>query len=126
MTTGNPAAVNEDALKPCPFCGGEARAEQGAATAWVECSTPGCGGEQWHDTLEDATLLWNARTPPVPEGAHDELVSLFVQIRKQATTLHSDTSETMREDLRIIRALAVEGQEALARKGEVTGDNDAR
>lgn len=55
-------------LLPCPFCGGEARADRGSAIAWVECRTPGCDGQQMHDELEDAIAAWNTRAKDIPQG----------------------------------------------------------
>ena len=52
-------------LKPCPFCGGEARIcakhfTDGEAYAWIEC---GCchAKSRYSDSIEDLNLAWNAR-----------------------------------------------------------------
>jgi Lar family restriction alleviation protein len=59
-------------LKPCPFCGGEARiysTEFGDCHPveyyGVTCDTEGCwvyeNSESWHDTKKEAADEWNNR-----------------------------------------------------------------
>ena len=57
-----------DELKPCPFCGGEARFARGfnygelGSIRWVYCSK--CGAmtrSDFHKTKEDAAVAWNTR-----------------------------------------------------------------
>lgn len=53
---GNPA------LKPCPFCGGEAESGRGRRLAWVvACREPGCYARMECGTRERAEALWNHR-----------------------------------------------------------------
>lgn len=48
-------------LKPCPFCGGEAKIIKGALRVWIHCF--GCGIElaAHYLTEEDAAYDWNKR-----------------------------------------------------------------
>lgn len=56
-------------LKPCPFCGGKAKAWEWNGGARVDCENwkTGAGDEIVHfvgvgaKTLEDAVALWNGR-----------------------------------------------------------------
>ena len=55
-------------LKPCPFCGGEARLTYSTDNhhqPYVTCDTPkcpGCNGYQWHyHTEAEAIEAWNRR-----------------------------------------------------------------
>ncbi len=52
--------MQENELKPCPFCGGEAEwATKGKH--WIMCSS--CGVEtQYCETAEEAIEAWNRRT----------------------------------------------------------------
>ena len=61
-------------LKPCPFCGGEARVARGfnygerGSIRWVCCSK--CGAmtrSDLHKTEEDAAKAWNKRVFDVTE-----------------------------------------------------------
>jgi len=68
--------LNENALKPCPFCGGRAKLyHRGDTTGWqgtdwVCCENDDCGcGTCCHETAESAISAWNRRaieaaTPP--------------------------------------------------------------
>ena len=52
-------------LKPCPFCGGEARPmaqhwDDGSHVWWVECRVCGADAKRCDDGLE-AIAAWNAR-----------------------------------------------------------------
>ena len=60
-------------LKPCPFCGGEARCEpnpdQGHKyhpTCYVVCDECGASSNPYNDRLDrgQAIAAWNSRTPP--------------------------------------------------------------
>jgi len=50
-------------LKPCPFCGGEARLNDAVV---VECETDNCFGnavdEVYFETAKEAVKAWNVRT----------------------------------------------------------------
>ena len=55
---------DEEKLKPCPFCGGEAEIEPEGITAcgyWLKCKK--CGIEQPapYERVQDAILVWNRR-----------------------------------------------------------------
>jgi Lar family restriction alleviation protein len=57
-------------LKPCPFCGGEARAKaariaEDAIETWVECGSCGARTEATEDAYSDhatAAMIWNTRS----------------------------------------------------------------
>lgn len=46
-------------LKPCPFCGGKAKAKDGYPLALVICID--CSGRMMAVTIERAVLAWNQR-----------------------------------------------------------------
>lgn len=51
-------------MKPCPFCGGEAKLEHYEGDGYLPmCSVEGCCGmvEIWFDTPEKAIEAWNRR-----------------------------------------------------------------
>ena len=54
-------------LKPCPFCGGKAKMQQGL-TWLIGCDTRGCIGyrpyslDRDYETAEEAVAAWNRRT----------------------------------------------------------------
>lgn len=51
-------------LKPCPFCGGEAKAEKeiGGIHWKVKCKRCSCEvGRYWYDTKARAVVAWNTR-----------------------------------------------------------------
>ena len=66
-------------IKPCPFCGSEAKVYTGGfGEKYVSCTNNNCGGSLdggiWFTTDEKAIEIWNKR-PPVcicPDYAHDE------------------------------------------------------
>ena len=68
-------------LKPCPFCGGEARltySTDNHRKPYVTCDTPrcpGCNTYQWHyNTESEAIEAWNhraERTVKPKKGAYD-------------------------------------------------------
>ena len=102
MTTGNPAAVEVEALR-------DALTD---AVAYIRGEITGTGQRNGILCQADGAL---ARTPPVPEGAHDELVRLLAKIRD------SHWSENDNRWGWFVREKIVPVLEALARKGEATG-----
>lgn len=53
-----------DALKPCPFCGGEARFDD--MEMQVQCTTRSCTGQaRMFDTAAQAITAWNTRARPI-------------------------------------------------------------
>lgn len=60
--------MSEIKLKPCPFCGGEAKVDYAINdyNRWgVSCNTCGCvvevGFGDYEDTVEEAVKAWNRR-----------------------------------------------------------------
>lgn len=51
-------------LKPCPFCGGEAKTKKDTLGAWkVRCAKCSCDvGRYWFWTKQNAIEAWNRRT----------------------------------------------------------------
>ena len=53
--------MSDERLKPCPFCGGEAKWGN-VLHNYIECKE--CGFETiWYDTEEEAITTWNTRKP---------------------------------------------------------------
>jgi Lar family restriction alleviation protein len=52
-------------LKPCPFCGGKAKAEKEFLGTWkIKCTKCSCDvGRYWFHTKAQAVIAWNTRTP---------------------------------------------------------------
>ena len=74
-------------LKPCPFCGSEARLldDTSHSTAvWVGCATIGCfGHDQWEETEAEAIAAWNRRAAmPEVEALRAEVEWLRHQINE--------------------------------------------
>lgn len=60
--------MSEEELKPCPFCGSEAKHyydDNGwMNTDWVSCENDDCGAQTClHESKELALAAWNRRTP---------------------------------------------------------------
>lgn len=58
--------MSEIKLKPCPFCGGEAKISTcdwgySVKEYWCYCSSCGCETQKYH-SKEDAIVQWNTRT----------------------------------------------------------------
>ena len=57
------SATAATAIKPCPFCGGEAEAGS-TVVWWVICLELDCGGEgPLRNTKAQAIDAWNTRVP---------------------------------------------------------------
>ena len=64
--------MGESKLRECPFCGGEAKMWQGAASEcwYVECRNCRAGIMNCFYDKEEAVKAWNTRyEPPTPGGA---------------------------------------------------------
>ena len=62
-------------LKPCPFCGSEARIDYYSSGGYmVRCTQIFvCGAKQeWFDSDEEAIAAWNRRISIVPIPQHDK------------------------------------------------------
>ncbi len=51
-------------LKPCPFCGGEAKVSGGNSIFWTECPKTKCMAAPSFNTPEAAAEWWNTRHVP--------------------------------------------------------------
>lgn len=67
--------MNDEAIKPCPFCGGEGVMHFYNDLYWIEC--PSCGYTAFLEqpSADVAVALWNNRPledrlEPVPYGIH--------------------------------------------------------
>lgn len=78
-------------LKPCPFCGGEARDGKDGEYFLVRCTH--CGAEQFSDIRRVAVSSWNRRAylPPTPAEAMrcPEVVALVKAMRGMCDVWHS-------------------------------------
>lgn len=52
--------MNNEELKPCPFCGGEAEIVMSGGDRRVECKKCGARSD-WYDTEAEAIAAWNRR-----------------------------------------------------------------
>lgn len=51
-----------NALKPCPFCGNEAKIMRGCGEDWVQCTNPKCEcASSMHTMTSQAIQIWNRR-----------------------------------------------------------------
>ena len=58
--------MSELKLKPCPFCGGEAKVEKLGGYAVVSCLKDDCNGNSdylKYDSVKEAVEAWNTRKP---------------------------------------------------------------
>lgn len=58
--------MNEDVLKPCPFCGSHDVRWDGPDMKWLACAECNCEGPTYHlsvgdDTPKGVIQLWNMR-----------------------------------------------------------------
>ena len=55
--------MKETELKPCPFCGGEAKLEKADMGCWkIKCTKCPCDfGRYWYLRKRDAKKAWNRR-----------------------------------------------------------------
>ena len=69
----------KDKLKPCPFCGGEARliTTKEAPEAWVECNICGASSE-FKPVEENAIKCWNSRAEIASE--QNENLDILIQL----------------------------------------------
>jgi Lar family restriction alleviation protein len=107
MTNKDPAPVSQEALLPCPFCGGEAREAVVYADSvtifTVECSL--CEAERASDeSAAEARGFWNTRaTPEQPSGGERAHASydmicdvLYVNLFSPPMVSNRSTETTMR------------------------------
>lgn len=115
-------------LKPCPFCGAEAKVGQ-RKTRWVDCT--GCPATMFQQ-LEDrdsAERNWNRRADvPGPATADDIKYAIFAMERTERLLLafadrdrgihpddpfaglwHADDSEAISKGLAVVRRIAARG-----------------
>jgi hypothetical protein len=50
-----------ETLRPCPFCGGEARVQYQGGFHSVRCKVPACAGEAGWGSEAKAIAAWNRR-----------------------------------------------------------------
>lgn len=73
MTKLNPDALDEKALKNCPFCGGDDIECAATGVYWVKCHDPECGAEgPTRDSEAEAIAAWNRALSAQPEQARTE------------------------------------------------------
>jgi hypothetical protein len=103
MTQDQLAALSDAELLPGPFCGEEARATDGKATAWVECINPNCDGSQQHMTMRAAIAAWNTRAnqiavigPDAVERVETDFEQEGMVIWTKAEMAHSDAMKKPR------------------------------
>jgi len=89
--------VTQEALKPCPFCGGPAMMREGHRDHWkVECVRPACSASSggWHPAAKaEAIDAWNTRPNQSAEAEREAFRTVFLP-----AILHGD--ETHRAWLR--------------------------
>jgi hypothetical protein len=57
-----------DELKPCPFCGGEAKVIDAGIEVWVECTNEKCKCIRYFKgTRKEAYKAWNTRATPTDD-----------------------------------------------------------
>ena len=59
-------------LKPCPFCGGEATAEDCGSEWFVRCTRCGVNQEKLYRQRCDAIRAWNTRKYAKPESEDED------------------------------------------------------
>lgn len=68
-------------LKPCPFCGGEARLKGAPPSGWVVCKD--CFAEgAFFDRAAEAIAAWNRRAAPARSVTVEEVAeAIFTRLR---------------------------------------------
>jgi Lar family restriction alleviation protein len=111
--------VEENKLKPCPFCGNDkpelveyCMDDPAYATAYVKCRKCGVCSNRRHATTESAVAWWNGRTSE-DRKALEELVFLaldpddpFISISKGRELLGFEYMDDMRDWLKKYRESA--------------------
>ena len=100
-------------LKPCPFCGGDARV---AAMSFDEDSAEvGCGQPDCHavafvacDTEAEGIAAWNRRSDPSREAMREALREVMEWINYWAPSF-ADDPEWQETEYRVRAALALDG-----------------
>ena len=81
-----------ETLKPCPFCGGEARMhDNGMEVVCVSCES--CG--PFCDTKAEAIAAWNARAADKPDTFHDDFYDC-----ESTVDADEDSREKLEADIR--------------------------
>lgn len=101
--------VENDDLKPCPFCGGEELVRKincSHTFYWIECDNCGCSVDGGN-SKEIAIEAWNTRaalTAPIPQAVSDDMQSVKNYLEHARQLLNED--EWQNADGLIANALA--------------------
>lgn len=92
-------------LKPCPFCGGEAREEEaGDGGKFIECSTCSACTALHYDRAENLVSAWNRRWDA--EDTLREMREADARLTKEIErlqTLNAEMAEVLREAEELLR-----------------------
>lgn len=81
-----PNAQADEALLPCPFCGGKAQGASGSSSIWIRCTNCGACGEEGMESEDAVIAAWNRRTPapatasqwlPISSAPKDRMICLY-------------------------------------------------